>query len=270
MYNRLDINYNSCIIHPTSTKKKGFTMRKSLLNLVNAKTTKGEKLGVLTGILYLAPSDVSGRDVCPKASDGCKNACLYTAGRGAFTSTQNARIAKTNLFFDDRETFMNIIVNDIEKLIRKAARENLIPAVRLNGTSDIAFEKIKVTRDGKSYRNVMLAFPDIQFYDYTKIAGRKSAIKLPNYHLTFSLSENNDRAAFKAITQGYNVAVVMNLKPTNDKPKKWKGYKVIDGDVSDARFKDPKGGVIVALTAKGKARKDDSGFVRDWNLIATA
>ena len=189
--------------------------------------------------------------------------CLYTAGRGRFTNTQNARISKTNLFFDDRAEFMAILADNIAAIIRKAKREGLQPAIRLNGTSDIAWEKISVVVAGERFRNVMTAFPTVQFYDYTKIAGRKAAIALPNYHLTFSLAEDNDNDAFTAIREGYNLAVVMNLKKGDDKPVQWADYPVVDGDVSDVRFLDPKGGHVVALTAKGEARKDTSGFVRD-------
>lgn len=239
------------------------TKRDRLLTIsTDAKTVKGEKLGILTGILYLAPSDVSGHDVCPKASAGCKAACLYTAGRGRMSTVMNGRLNRTHWFFEDRNSFIDQLVTDIQRLVRKANRQKMQAAVRLNGTSDIAWEKIRVTVDGVEYRNLMVAFPDIQFYDYTKIAGRKSALALPNYHLTFSLAEDNDDDAFKAIEQGYNVAVVMKLKKSNAKPETWNGYPVVDGDESDVRFNDPKGGHIVALTAKGEAKKDDTGFVR--------
>lgn len=234
----------------------------------DAKTVKGKKLGILTGVLYLAPAKISGFEVCAKRSNGCTKACLYTSGRGAFNNVQASRINKTRWFFEDRASFMARIVADIEYVERRAAREGLTPAIRLNGTSDLPWEKIRCVRDGVEYRNVMLAFPHIQFYDYTKIPGRTSAINLPNYHLTFSLAENNDDDAFTAIEQGYNVAVVLNLKKTADKPKTWKGYPVVDGDDSDVRFFDPKGGHVVALTAKGAARKDTTGFVRDANIIA--
>lgn len=237
--------------------------RDSLLTIsADAKTRKGAKQGVLTGILYLAPSDVSGYQVCPKASAGCKAACLYTAGRGKMHSVSEGRINRTHWFFEDRDSFMATIVKDIKKLVRKANREKMLPAVRLNGTSDIAFEKIRVTVDGVSYRNIMMAFPNVQFYDYTKIRGRKAAIALPNYHLTFSLAEDNDDDAMKAIDEGYNVAVVMKLKKKDEKPATWNRINVIDGDQSDVRFWDGSGN-IVALTAKGDARKDTSGFVRD-------
>lgn len=237
--------------------------RDSLLTIdTDAKTRKGTRYGVLTGILYLAPSDVSGYEVCPKASAGCKAACLYSAGRGKMHSVSSSRINRTRWFFEDRDSFMAILVKDIKKIVRKAKREKKMPAIRLNGTSDIAFEKIRVTVDGVSYRNLMLAFPDVQFYDYTKILNRKAALHLPNYHLTFSLAEDNDDDAEKALKQGYNVAVVMDLKPKDKKPATWNRIPVVDGDQSDIRFWDGSGN-IVALTAKGDARKDTSGFVRD-------
>lgn len=246
-----------------------YVERKTLLSVeADAKTKKGEKLGILTGVLYLAPGDISGFEVCPNRSKGCFDACLFTAGRGAMIKVYESRVNKTRWFFRNRKSFMEIIVKDIERLIRKANRESMIAAVRLNGTSDIAWEKVRVVRDGVEYRNVMLAFPDTQFYDYSKIRGRKSAIALPNYHLTFSLAEDNDHDAFLAIDEGYNLAVVFDLKKGEDKPTTWMGYPVINGDETDVRFMDPPGGHIVGLYAKGDAKKDDSGFVRNPNLIA--
>ena len=242
-----------------------YVERKTLLSVeADAKTKKGEKLGVLTGVLYLAPANVSGYEVCPKRSQGCTDACLFTSGRGGMRSVHDSRVNKTIWFHENRDSFMEVLVKDIERLIRKAQRENMVPAVRLNGTSDIAWEKIRVG----DHRNLMEMFPEIQFYDYTKIRGRKSAIALDNYHLTFSLAEDNDQDAFLAIEEGYNVAVVFDMKKTDSKPADWMGYPVIDGDETDVRFMDPKGGTIVGLYAKGDARKDDSGFVRNPNLIA--
>lgn len=230
----------------------------------DAKTSKGTKKGVLTGILYLAPHDLSGHQVCPKATEGCKAACLFYAGRGAYTKTQMGRINKTRWFFEDRVSFMKQLVKDVEKLLRKAERENMVPALRLNGTSDLPWEKIKCVRDGVTYGSIFEAFPEVQAYDYTKIMGRHKAVSLPNYSLTFSLAENNDSDAVKALNQGYNVAVVMRVKQNEPKPSTWGGYPVIDGDVDDLRFKDSQDANIVALSPKGsKAQHDDSGFIRD-------
>ena len=241
-------------------------MPKKLLAIsADAKTVKGNKLGVMTGVMYLAPHNLSGFQVCPKASEGCKLGCLYTAGRGVYTNTQQARIAKTKWFFEDRKSFMDVLVADIECLLRKADRANMIPAVRLNGTSDIAWEKFSVIRNGVKYDSVFEAFPDVQFYDYTKILNRKKAITIKNYHLTFSLSESNDKEAITALAQGYNVAVVLRVKRKEVKPKTFAGYPVIDGDETDVRFMDKKHGHIIALFPKGKARHDTLGFVRNVN-----
>ena len=111
-------------------------------------------------------------------------------------------------------------------------------------------------------------FPNIQFYDYTKIANRKCK-DIPNYHLTWSYSNANaDYAKLldKALEQGMNAAVVFRSNFIQVKPKcwhTWKGYPVIDGDQDDLRFLDPRGGHIVALYAKGAAKKDQSGFVQE-------
>lgn len=227
---------------------------------VDHKTIKGKAYGALTGILYLAPHTLSGYQVCPKASEGCKAACLFTSGRGIYNNIQQARINKTKWFFEDRESFMELLINDLEKLIKKAKKEKLNPVCRLNGTSDIAWEKIKCYRQG-SFNSVMEAFPEIQFYDYTAISGRKRALSLKNYTLVFSLKENNDKDALKALNEGYNVAVVFDIKKTDNKPKTWSGYKVINGDMHDIRINEGKK-KIVGLSPKGKARKDITGFVR--------
>lgn len=224
----------------------------------NAKTVKGQKKGYLTAILYLAPANLSGRNVCPMATPGCISACLNTAGRGAFSTTQMARIKKTNMFFERRAQFMLQAEKEIVAFIKRAHKLNLIPTVRMNGTSDIKFENISfVAADGKMYRNIMERFPDIQFYDYTKHPIRNNLPK--NYKLTFSLAENNEDHARKAIENKMNIAVVFR-KP--DFPKKYLGLKVIDGDETDLRFLDPKNS-IVGLKAKGRAKRDLTGFVKE-------
>lgn len=247
-----------------------FTKTVNLLSVgKDAKTIKGEKVGVITGILYLAPHTLSGYQACPNATEGCKAVCLYKAGMGAYTNVQNARINRTKWFFEDRKSFMETLAGNIQSLIKKAEKVGMIVGVRLNGTSDIAWEKIKIVIDGIEYKNLMEAFPSVQYYEYTKIYNRKSALNIPNYHLTFSLAEDNDKDAVKALKAGFNVAVVMDVGRKDAKPKTWSGYKVIDGDVNDARFKDKGKGSIIALTAKGPARKDKSGFVRNINSLLT-
>jgi hypothetical protein len=219
-----------------------------LLTLGNTKTVKGEAMGYQTYIMHLAPSTLSGYNTCPMASTGCAAACLNTAGRGRFTTTQEARIRKTKWFFEDRETFMAQLVKDITAAIRKAVREGFVPVFRLNGTSDIRWETVPVG----GFRNIMEMFPTVMFYDYTKLQNRRD---LPsNYHLTFSRSEENYAAVDMMMVQGYNTAIVFD-----NFPEIYNGYKVIDGTETDLRFLDEKG-VVVGLLAKGKAKNDMSGF----------
>jgi len=222
----------------------------------DAKTVKGTEYGVLTGILYLAPSDESGvMNTCPNASPGCRAACLFTAGRGAFDNVKQGRIKKTLWFHRDRDGFLRQLIKDITALIKKANKAGMVAAIRLNGTSDIAWESLKV--DGK---NLMEHFPTINFYDYTKSpfrAGRFAQGLLPvNYHLTFSRSEINHDVVKEAVEMGVNIAVVFR----GGLPATYMGRQVIDGDVSDIRFNDPEG-CVVGLKAKGRARKNESDFV---------
>lgn len=230
----------------------------------DAKTVKGTEYGVLTAILYLAPSDESGvMNTCPHASAGCRASCLYTAGRGAFENVKKGRIGKTLFFHSNRPAFLEQARTEIAALDRKAKRKNMIPAVRLNGTSDIVWESLKLA-DGKT---LLEHFPHIQFYDYTKNPAR--AIRYaqgklpPNYHLTFSRSEDNAEAVASVIAAGVNVAIVFR----GGLPATYLGRQVIDGDLSDIRFNDPKG-CIVGLKAKGRARKNDSGFVVEVAALA--
>lgn len=222
----------------------------------DAKTIKGEKFGVMTGIQYLAPADVSGYNTCPNASAGCKAACLFTSGMaGAFASINKARTEKTLFFFQNRAEYGKQLVKEITALVKKAEKQGLTPAVRLNGTSDLAWESIQF--DGKS---VMEHFPAVQFYDYTKSAKRakRHAVgEFPaNYHLTFSRSESNQAEVLEVLSEGGNVAVVFR----DTLPDTYLGKPVVNGDESDLRFNDAKG-VVVGLKQKGKAKNDDSGFV---------
>lgn len=227
----------------------------------DAKTIKGEKVGILTGVMYFAPVDLSGYQVCPKATNACSAACLFTAGRGVYQKVRNGRMRKTKLFFENRILFMEQLHEDIRKLVVRAKNRGMKPVVRLNGTSDIAWEKIAYIVNGVYFRNVMEAYPDVTFYDYTKVLNRKSALTIPNYHLTFSLADGNDEDALKALAMGMNVAVVIHSKRKDVKPSTFSGFPTIDGDTDDARFLDTKGHIVL-LRAKGKARYDVSGFVK--------
>ena len=222
-----------------------------LLTTQNYKTTKGEKLGYLTGILYLAPANISGFEVCPRRSPGCTQGCLFTAGMGAFSNVQKARIAKTKMFFEQRDVFMDQLRKDIKALIKKANKLRMVPTVRLNGTSDIEWTRL----------GIMQEFPDTQFYDYTKVTNRFDLDLPNNYYLTFSKNEVNDHDCLKVLARRHNVAVVFDTKKGEELPDTWYDYEVVDGDSTDLRFLDPKGGYVIGLRAKGKARKDTSGFV---------
>jgi hypothetical protein len=204
-------------------------------------------------ILHLAPSDLSGRDVCPLASSGCRAACLNTAGRGIMESVQSARIRKTNLLFNDKTEFWRLLVDDLARLEKRAKKKGRPAVARLNGTSDLPWERMREPNSGLT---VFEMFPDIIFYDYTKVPNRRN---LPNnYHLTFSLSEDNETLARAELADGVNVAVVFE---SGDYPSRFMGFPVIDGSESDLRYLDPIG-CVVALCAKGKAKQDESGFVR--------
>jgi hypothetical protein len=233
---------------------------KALLSVSSdAKTIKGETLGFLTGILYLAPATTTKWNTCPLAKIAqCDVACLNSAGRGAFSSVQQARVNKTTWFFTERNDFMQQLVVDIAKLIRKAYKKGLKPLVRLNGTSDIRWESVAFTDvTGIEYVNIFAAFPDIQFYDYTKDANRKD---LPsNYDVTFSYSgvEGFQPYVEKALLNNMRMAVV--FRKEQDIPKTFMGIPVVSGDNSDVRHLDDK--VIVGLYAKGKAKLDTTGFV---------
>jgi len=230
-----------------------FTKSKKLLNIDNnAKTVKGQKKGYKTAILYLAPSSQSGFNVCPMASEGCKKACLYTAGHGAFNNVQQGRINKTRWYIQERNTFMSQLRKEISNHIKNCSNKGFIPCIRLNGTSDISFENTGIFDE----------FPDVQFYDYTKIY--KRALKYvngqypSNYHLTYSLNEDNYKEAFDILLKGGNISAVFR----NELPETYKGYRVINADETDLRFTDDNN-IIAGLMAKGKAKKDYSGFVLD-------
>jgi hypothetical protein len=228
----------------------------------NAKTVKGQQYGYLTGVLYLAPYKLSGYNVCAMAEIAkCHEPCLNTAGRGAFDSVQQARIRKTKLFFEDRAAFFAKLVPSIRTLIRKAEKRGLVPLCRLNGTSDIKWENVDFEYEGKRYGNIFQMFPDLQFYDYTKYPERHVQ-GIRNYDLTFSYSGVHEFQPHvrRAKEEGRRVAVVFRRRDSI--PPRFLDCTVVDGDDSDLRHLDPPG-VVVGLYAKGRAKRDKSGFVVD-------
>lgn len=238
-----------------TTKEPKTYWGKSLLQTQNAKTTKGEDLGYLTGILYLAPARESlpfgGKNTCAWASKGCADVCIFHQGRGKMQNVRTPRIEKTLLFFSDRDSFLAQLRESICDIIRKAEKEGLTPCIRLNGTSDIGWDK----------HGIIQEFPNVQFYDYTKSIKRVMDNKLANYHLTFSRSETNGDVCREVIrSTHYNVAIAFNVAKGDKLPKTYLGRPVIDGDLHDLRFLDPEG-CIVGLRAKGTGKQDESGFV---------
>ena len=173
---------------------------------------------------------------------------------------QAARIRRTRYFREHKSDFTRTLGYEIAKHVRRSERAGMKPAVRLNGTSDIPWENVRV---GNSHVNFMEKFPNVVFYDYTKypIGLRKKVAAIPNYSLSFSLAEDNDSYAEEALAAGVNVVAVFNTKKKDGLPDRFMGYPVIDGDLHDLRFLDPSP-AIVGLRAKGRAKQDDSGFVR--------
>ena len=219
----------------------------------DAKTRKGTTQGILTGILYLLPANLSGHNLCPFASAGCREACLNTAGRGQMPSVQAGRGRKSTLWFNDRPAFWAQLRRDLGALQRKADRENLQAAARLNGTSDIVWER------RPEFRQLCSDFPRIRFYDYTKApASMRPARKLPpNYDLTFSHNEDHPERTAANYAAGRRVAIVV---PADHPALTSKNSRLVSGDSHDARFNDPDDAVVL-LTPKGDAKSDTTGFV---------
>lgn len=235
-----------------------------VLTLGNPKTDKGRALGYLTAVLHLAPADKAGvGSVCPWATLGCRSSCLNTAGRGGIlkrgnvtNAIQEARIRRTLRFMHQRSEFMGDLRADIATLARMARREGLRPALRLNGTSDLAWEKLARPLMAQASQLGIIA------YDYTKSHARAMS---QAYHLTFSRSENVDDGTVRALLRS-GIGVAVPYRGTLEgihrlASDRW-GAAVVDGDAHDLRFMDPPGR-IVALRAKGIARRDTTGFVVD-------
>ena len=241
--------------------------KSTLLTWNNHKTVKGEKfidsvsgLPYKTYIMYMSPftQNSKGINLCPHASAGCSAACLFKSGMGGmYTGVQNGRINKTEWYLANRSEFMLTLDKEIGLAVKRHMGSAVV-TIRLNGTSDIRFEKIKV-RDNK---NLFELYPDVQFYDYTKNPKRFEGLPL-NYHLTFSRSEVNHKAAMKLLDKGVNVAMVFNKIPQT-----FEGYNVVSGDESDLRFLDDKG-VIVGLKYKnltGKGVDNKAAFINGFAL----
>ena len=241
-------------------------MQNRIFSVDSAKAIKAQSFGYLNAIHYMAPASMAGvGNLCPKATASCQALCLgWYSGQASMVahdsdlnSVRKSRIDKARRFMRDRAAYMRDVVRSIELAQGKARRMGLKLCVRMNGSTDIAWEGIACTRGDTRFPNLMLAFPDVQFVDYTKIAARLARALPDNYSLTLSRTEANDGDVVRIVTSGLgNAAVVFDSVPAQ-----WQGLPVIDGDKHDLRHLDPQG-VIVGLTPKGaKARRDASGFV---------
>ena len=239
--------------------------------MVNYKAKKNLQLKVYSWFLSLAPSDISGFNVCPMANkvtqgednkrkSACSSVCVAHNGNGSYPNVIKARIRKTRLFFEDRQEFMVLLISDIKQAINKSEKAGFIPTFRLNAYSDIKWENIRFNATGLSFdhgkyngKNIFEIFPDITFYDYTKISNRKTP---SNYHLTVSYFGNKSEYK-KAIENGSNVAMVFNTPKGEKLPAVYDGRPVIDGDLTDLRTPANDGiNSIVGLRFKGsKANK---------------
>lgn len=250
-------------------------------SLDSPKAIKAQSYGYLNAINYMAPASTAGvGNLCPHASPGCLTLCLgwYSGQAGMLSNheletgsnaARRSRQRKAQLFMRDRPAFMREMVAGVEAARRRAQRDNLKLCVRLNGATDIAWERINIDfpnrRDGFVY-SVFDRFPGVQFVDYTKSVKRAlahAAGKLPaNYHLTFSRSEANEADCLRVLEAGGNVAVVFADTAMALQSGHYLGHELVNGDAHDLRHLDKKGGVIVALSPKGrKAKADVSGFV---------
>ncbi len=238
----------------------------------NVKLAKGNRLKrYKTYGLSLAPARESGYQTCPRSSAGCREGCIFRAGYAqVFDRVNVGRVARTLMWFEEREAFERLLRQDLELVQKVAASRSRTAAVRLNVFSDLPWERTSPW--------IFDVFPRIRYFDYSKLISRVLSQDLPpNYDLTFSRSESNDEEVAEVLARGGRVAVVFGIKPNRwkqDRPKvlqvSGRDYRVVDGDRHDLRFLDPKG-VVVGLYAKGKGRKDTSGFVLqpkagEWSL----
>lgn len=239
-------------------------MTKLLSINADAKTIKGNKKGFMTAIQYLTPYTASGVNLCPNAKNAnCHEACLVSSGR--MVMQKQARLNRTKLYLTNQAEYFRQLSIEISKFIKRAERKGLTPLVRLNGTSDIRWENVGYVFEGVYYRNIMEQFSDLQFYDYTKIPNREKSVNgvqsFPsNYDLTFSYSGVETYTKFneRAFNEGKRIAVVFDK--VENIPLTFHGRKVVSGDDTDIRHLDPEN-VVVSLYAKGRAKKDESGFV---------
>ena len=226
----------------------------------STKVKAGEGLGILTAVAYLAPArEAGGPTTCANSTKACRALCLgHSAGRMVMTPCRKARLWKTALYFGDRGLFVILATLEAKALESKARKLGMIAAVRIDGSSDTGIGAM-----------LAKAVPGVQFYDYTKDAGRARyhrACGPSNYDVTLSYSGRNLTDCILYALEGGRVAVVFDTPKGEALPAEWLYFPVIDGDTTDARFLDP-GGVVVGLRFKataGRARKAQLGVARGF------
>ena len=245
---------------------KTYYNRNNILTInADPKTIKGNKKGYLTAIMYLSPHKISGKNLCPFASTGCIKACLNIAGRGAMNFTQKARLNRSLFFIKDKQAFLLNIIRRINNFIKYAKNKNMIPVIRLNGTSDIMFENIKVLcQDDNKLKNIFEIFPNVQFYDYSKAPLKKKNNLPKNYDITYSYSDKKT-ALKESLEYLENEKARVSVVFSGNLPKTWNGYKVLNADNSDLRFLEDKN-IICGLKFKGSKKNLKEG-IKDGFVI---
>jgi len=237
----------------------------------SSKLAHNQEIGVYTSVFYGAPARNSGYETCPNATDSCRGACLYASGLAKVeeyagkNTIKKCRVNRTKLFFEHQAFFMGWLVDEIKAAQAKADRDGMVYSVRLNGTTDIAWETVEV----QGFNNIFEMFPDVQFYDYTKSFARMS-LNISNYHLTFSYTGEgaNVEQTMEILFAGGNVAMVFDTKRGYELPEQYAGFEVIDGDVTDYRPADEVG-VIVGLRLKMQASAKRNQIAIDSEFVVT-
>ena len=239
----------------TKTKKTNAQKIRTLLTFSNPKTQKNLKFGIATAILHLSPHKISGRNLCPCASEGCIANCLNRAGNPIYQKGKDkARLERSQFFINSEKEFFEQLKKEIVSFSWKAFEAGLTPSFRLNGTSDIPKVAFKMARE----------FPNFQFSDYTKIlASLKNKNRPTNYHLTFSRSESNWSECLQAFKLGFNVAAVCDADISDSELREFLdlpgSVQIENGDDDDATFlRDEL--QLIRLTPKGSMKKDVSGM----------
>ena len=265
MYQQFKIN--TMIFNLAEAKRKtGLTYLGKVNN--GAKHQKAEKYKELVYTIYLAPANLSGYEVCAGRTAECTALCLNESGHNRMdmktNMINNSRIRKTQMFFENHEFFVRWVIRDIQAGITRAKKQGYRFSVRLNNTSDISPELFWIKENGIK-KNILELFPEIQFYDYTKVMGRLRLMnKYDNYDLTYSYNGSNMETCLQLLKSGIKVAMVFEKVP-----EEFEGFKVVDGDLYDMRYKDEPG-VIIGLKYKKVRNKPDENntfVIRKHELV---